>query len=330
MVHLTRRRRAVAPLMLMAAMSACIPNLEVDDALVSKPEVVAVQSIPAEAAPGSAVQLTALYVTPQGAVTQAPIAWDLCAAPKPLSDPGPIAAACFGTDPSSVASLGMGLSVPAEVSSDACSLFGPDAPIAQPGQPAGRPADPDVTGGYYQPLVLHAGVATAGAIRIRCGVAGATQALSAAFVKAYAPNTNPSITSLVLGPLGFESAVPPASSSSGTVATVAAGSQNHVVVSWPDCLSSTGDCGGSEPYVVFDSAEQQIVPHREALHLSWYATGGHFSSARGGVTEAEAATTTEADNQWQAPSTPEMVTIWVVLVDDRGGSGWQTYQVQVQ
>jgi hypothetical protein len=315
MVHLR------AGLLLVLA-TGCIPNLSVDDALVTQPEVVAIQSEPPEAAEGASVKWTALYVTAQGSVSDAPISWDLCTTRQALADSGPLNTACFGTDPSEVVALGSGLSVSGAISADACRLYGPDAPAAVNGQPAGRPVDPDPTGGYYQPLVAHTSVSTAGATRISCGIAGATQEQAAQFVQTYHANTNPAVASLQLGPKGSEAMVP----ASGLV--VKAGSQNNVIASWAACASAP--CTGAEPYVVFDVTSQQILQHQESMRVSWYTTGGTFANARGGVTEAEAATTTRVENSWVAPTTAGDVTMWVVLVDDRGGTGWESYVLHVQ
>jgi len=110
--------------------------------------------------------------------------------------------------------------------------------------------------------------------------------------------------------------------------TVKTGSINNVVAQWPQCTAGTA-CAGAEFYLVFDSSSQQIVQHREAMNASWYTTGGAFSVARNGVAEADAATS-QVTNTWTAPSTAGTVTLWVVLIDARGGAGWQSYSIQVE
>ena len=108
-----------------------------------------------------------------------------------------------------------------------------------------------------------------------------------------------------------------------------AGSRHQLVVSWPDCSGATTPCGGAEPYFVFSPTSLKIEEHRESIHLAWYSTGGTFRNARGGVAES-AASEHALTNEWVAPSTPGDLTIWVVLLDDRGGAGWQTYTLRVE
>jgi TonB family protein len=303
------------------ALLGCIPNVAINDSLVTEPRIVAMRSVPAEAKPGTTVQWTALVVAPESA-PEPTISWTLCKARKALSETGPVSAGCFTEDPANVTSVGSGASVSAPVSADACRLYGPDPPLAKPGEPAGRSVDPDSTGGYYLPLVMHADDATLGQTRITCGVASATQEQSAEFVSRYRANENPSVESLSLG----GTLISPAGA--GDAPSVQAGSRHALVLTWPDCTGTTAACGGAEPYVVFSPTALRIEEHRESLHIAWYTTAGAFQQARGGVSEAGASQHT-LSNEWTAPSVAGDVTLWVVLLDDRGGAGWQRYLIHV-
>jgi hypothetical protein len=95
-----------------------------------------------------------------------------------------------------------------------------------------------------------------------------------------------------------------------------------------DCMMPRG-CPGAEAYVYFDLSTRALVDRREAMRISWYASGGSFADDRTGRTEQEASETSTA-NTWTAPSTPGMITLWVVLRDSRGGLNWKSYRVTVQ
>lgn len=321
MVHLKPAHVVAAAIAVAAA--GCIPNVSVDDALVTTPRVLAIRSSPAEAPEGAHVQWEALYATPAG-TDASPIQWDLCVAATPLTTIGPISATCLATSGPAISIIGEGATVSGTIPSDACRVFGPDAPVATATQPAGRPVDPDATGGYYQPIIAHTNVATLGETRISCGVAGATAAVSVTFTQEYVPNRNPVVASLLMGPAGGQIVVP--TTDSAETASVKAGATIPLVVSWPAC-PSLGACDGAEQYVVYDQTSQQIVTQREAMHVSWFTAAGTYANQRGGVAATD--DTTQVANSWTAPESPGTVTLWVVLVDDRGGTGWESYRIQV-
>ncbi len=80
----------------------------------------------------------------------------------------------------------------------------------------------------------------------------------------------------------------------------------------------------AERYVAFDPRAQLVVPRREAMRVSWYATGGVFEHDRTGRDEADLATT--SDNTWTAPDAAK-ATLWAVLRDSRGGVGFHVQPV---
>src|ERR1019366_7925445 len=131
---------------------SCRPDLDQIISIVDKPIVLAVRSDPAEAAPTIAVKYTALYVDGAGPIMNGNLRWDFCEARKPLADLGPVNTECLDTSGSWFVPLGSGADVSGAIPPDACKLFGPDVPPPVPGQPQGRPVDPDTTGGYYDPI----------------------------------------------------------------------------------------------------------------------------------------------------------------------------------
>src|SRR5262249_53497106 len=150
-----------------------------------------------EAAPGETVTLTALIATPDGTVVDTPLDWSLCIARRPLAAVGPIAPECVALDESAIESLGFAVTVDAAIPDDACRLFGPEPPPAMPGEPTGRPVDPDLTGGYYQPVLGLFGIDDPALnllnVRLACGLAGATMAQSAEYTANYVRNIAPAV-----------------------------------------------------------------------------------------------------------------------------------------
>ncbi|MBC8070581.1 MAG: hypothetical protein IAG13_19775, partial [Deltaproteobacteria bacterium] len=66
-------------------LAACVPDIEVDLALVEEPQLLAVRSEPAEVEPGGEVSLTALLADADGTISAGPDAWALCLARRPLA-----------------------------------------------------------------------------------------------------------------------------------------------------------------------------------------------------------------------------------------------------
>jgi hypothetical protein len=284
------------------ALVACKPDLGPPDSLLSTTHVIAVKSEPAEAKPGTTVVLRALVASPSGTVDGAPLVWSFCAAPKPITENNVVSTACLGVLPPFG---GPAAVVAGVIPSDACSNFGPDAP------PGGfRPRDPDVTGGYFQPIRADLGSAEAFALqRVTCDLANTSADNAREFAARYTPNKNPTlapVTATIDGAPASLGAIP----SGACVDFQAAWGPND-----------------AETYVRLDPGTQQIVEMRESLRVSWYATNGAFDADRTGRDENDPATTT--GNAWIAPSSAGVVHLWLVLRDSRGGSDWAAADVTV-
>ncbi len=290
---------------LAAAPGACKPDLGPGDSFVGAPRVLAIKSDPAEAKPGTTVTLTAFVATPDGTRTDAPLAWSFCTAPKPLTVDNVVSTACT-SDPASLAPIADGPAVYASVPGDACRLFGPDTP---PGN--FRPRDPDVTGGYYQPVRadLAGADATFDLLRVTCDLANATADQAAAFAKAYVPNANPH-----LGPLGAT-----IGGAGLSQAGVPAGARVDLVASW--------NASDAETYAWLDPASQTVTTKRESMRVAWYASAGAFDSESTGRAEDDLATTTP--NGWTAPAEAGTAHLWIVLRDSRGGVDFAGYDLAV-
>jgi hypothetical protein len=316
--------------------------------------IAAVRAEPAEAAPGEAVALSALIVGPAGEKEDAAIDWAFCNQQKPLGDLADVASACFVYQADYLVPLGQGPAAQGKVPAQACGLFGPDVPPAKPGQPPGRPADPDPSGGYYQPVRLvvpddGGPVIGAGEARLACGLPGATSETLQAFGQRYRRNENPSLGGLWAVSQGNAALTP--DTGAGPALTVAPGTKVTLRASWPACpaqaacgdgVCSPGEdemgcaadckvphgCGGAEAYVYYEPDSQGLVDRREAITVSWLATGGTFFADRSERAEKEVETFVEDD--WTAPDQADDVTLWVVLRDDRGGVGWNRYRISVR
>ena len=339
--------------MLALAGAGCAPGFDDRPSQIVGLQFLAVRADPAEAAPGQKIAYTALLVDASGERGDAAIDWAYCSEPKPQAELDDVATSCFVLQADYLTSLGTGPHAAGALPANACRQFGPDVPDAMPGEPAGRPADPDPSGGYYQPvrLILPADgqyLLAAGEARLTCGLPGATSEIFQEFRKGYRPNQNPEIQALSVVatpevPLLPDDGMAPSF-------TVAPGKELRLRAAWPSCpaVAACGDgvcsagedlascamdcktpkgCGGSERYVSFDPATQTIAPRTEAMVVSFFATRGSFASDRTGQDEGSAATSVE--NVWTAPTQAGDVVIWAVIRDDRGGVGWKRYRVKV-
>jgi hypothetical protein len=318
--------RALATLAAAVALAACRPQLDDTESIVGSRRVLAVRADPAEAKPGAAVTWTALVADPSGTLASAPIDWAFCNARKPLAELGPVSAECLQRSADVIVPIGVGTSASAKIPDTACRSFGPATPESKAGEPAGRPVDPDSTGGYYQPLrlvPLDANDYTLERTRIECGLAGATAEESASFAQQYRVNANPAVdsTSIEGGPM-----LAPDDGAAST--TLPAGTAVTLRVAWAVCASDAASCTGAESYALFDLGSRAIVTQREAIRASFFATAGSFAEDRVGRSADE--TDSFVDDGWTPPPQPGRVHLWVVLRDERGGVGWQSYAVDVR
>jgi hypothetical protein len=319
-----------------SALSAvgCVPNFDDDLSTIQQAKVLAVQAEPAEAAPGEAVQLDALVATPNDNGATPKLAWGLCIARKPLTELGPVNTVCIqapGGAPDSIIALGSGSSVEATLPMDACRLFGPSLPEPMNGQPAGRPVDPDPTGGFYQPVtvtLLSDAVTTLGAVRLFCPPSGLDQEQAAAFNMSYHRNQNPSLDSIAtLDDIGKATPIPGDGEVPSTL-SVSPGQVVHFETVWAVCANSAA-CTGAESYVVFNADTRQLDTKHESMRVSWYAAAGTFADPVTGRDEDEFANNT-TDNTWTAPAESGDTRLWLVLRDSRGGQSFRSFVVSVQ
>jgi hypothetical protein len=297
---------------------------------VSGLRVLAVRAEPPEAAPGAAVGYTALLVDGSGERADVPLDWAFCNKQKAQSDLDDVDALCFVPAADYLAPLGAGAAVSGKLPLTACSLFGPDVPPAQAGMLPGRPVDPDLTGGFYQPVRLLFALAAddyllaAGESRLVCGLPGATPETTADFKARYRVNQSPAPAKVTAGE--EDTTLAPDDGTSPAFA-VKAGSALPLTASWPVCPADAA-CAGAEPYVAYDPVTRAVVARREAMTVSWFATAGSFATDRSGRGEEDEGTT--AANTWTAPAQAGPARMWVVLRDSRGGVSWQRYRLEVQ
>ena len=284
---------------LLALTCACRPDFGEPASHVTGPRILAVRANPPEAAPGATVRLEALAVTPAGTEAAPPIRWDFCSSPKPLTENDVVGPDCFA---GAVRPIGDGPAIDGSIPNDACLLFGPETPQPVPGQPPFRARDPDVTGGYYQPVRLRLGGEDAiGLPRVTCNLVQASADIARDYRQRYRANVNPTLAQVE---------VP---------ATVAPGARVTLRASWPSASAET--------FVVYDVTRQALVEQRESLRVSWFASAGSFRSESTGRAADEQETSTS--NDWTAPAATGPVQLWVVLRDSRGGVDFRSVTVTV-
>jgi hypothetical protein len=344
-----------APLASLLCCAACVPNFDDELSIVSESKLLAVQSEPAEAAPGDQVSLSALVASPSTNQSEPGLSWGLCLARKPLTELGPVNPVCLqlaeGAPRDAVTPLGRGRAVSATLPMDACRLFGPSLPEPMNGQPAGRPVDPDPTGGFYQPIsvtLLDSGVTSLGDIRIFCPPSGLDQDQAGEFGANYRRNENPTLDSVLF--VDAAGAATPIPDEPETL-QVNVGQAVRLRAAWAPCPTSAlcGDavcsaledksncpsdcttpkgCTGAESYAWWNPDARQLETRRESVRVSWFATAGQFADPVTGRDEAELDTTTS--NTWTAPAAPGDVRLWLVIRDARGGQSFRSFVIAVQ
>ncbi|MDX2086432.1 MAG: hypothetical protein SFX73_01225 [Kofleriaceae bacterium] len=280
-------------LLYVALLSACDDELDQRLAIIDAPRVLAVISTPAEAKPGAQISYQAVLASPDGPLATVP-AWAFCTAPKPPTEDNVASVDCIAGE--GVIDLGTGARATGMLPADGCLRFGPDTP------PGGfRPRSPDETGGYYQPVrVVADDLLAIGLTRITCKLPTAPTEIARAYDLAYVANTNPTLEPLVL-------------------TTVPADTDVTLTASWP--------ASAVETYLHFDPVSQTLVDRREAMRVSWFATGGALDVDASLVDEQDVATS--ASTTWHTPS-PGTAWLWLVLRDSRGGVAAQALAITVE
>jgi hypothetical protein len=301
------------------------------------------------------VQLSALIGTPDPNGATSKLSWGLCIARKPLTELGPVNPVCIQPPrqaPKDIVDLGPGESVTAKLPTDACSLFGPSLPEAMNGQPAGRPVDPDPTGGFYQPIsvtLLDSGVTSMGSVRIFCPPSGLDQQQAAEFNRNYRNNQSPQIDEFsALAESGESLPIP----DEPEQLVVAPNQALHLQAAWHACPHSAvcGDgvcgagedkgncaddcttpkgCTGAEDYAWFNPDSRAVESRHESIRVSWFSTAGHFEDAVTGRDESEFDQTTTGD-LWTAPAALGEIRVWAVIRDSRGGQSSRSFLVSVR
>jgi hypothetical protein len=346
-------RPLVFALLATAVVSGCVPDLETDLSALREPRLLAIAASPPETQARKKTTLSALVATPPG-TSVSPLAWRLCIARKPLTELGPVNQDCLdpAADSETVLDLGRGDSAEVTLDQDVCKVFGPLRPTPAAGEPAGRPVDPDITGGFYQPVVAElAGVTSLGSIRIDCDPTNLNRDDALAFRQQYRVNENPQLRALSISKDGAPST--DLTNDSSAVA-VKAGTSVDFRATWDDCpdASECGDgyctanedatscaadctagqahgCTGAERFVWYNREKHRIEARREGISVAWYSSGGHFDSEQTGLAEAETASRQQTDNTWRVGSNAGPATVWLVIRDTRGGQSWKTFHFDV-
>jgi hypothetical protein len=336
----------------LAGTSACVPDFDSDLSQLTAPRVLAIASSPAEAQAQKPVTLTALIAVPEGQRAPA-LDWTMCLSRKPLTELGPVNPRCLEPDDGSgaVLELGTETSVTAVLDKDVCKLFGPLRPSPIGGEGAGRPADPDVTGGFYQPFAVKLGGATSlGMVRLDCDLANVNRDEVLDYRKRYRVNENPRISEVARV---ASNRVEPLGADESPSFEIKPGARVPLRASWDECSgeSQCGDglctafedsttcpadctgalhgCTGAEPYVWYDREREHVEPRREGISVAWYASRGHFEAEQTGLDEAQAETQAFTENVYVAANEPGAATIWLVIRDTRGGQSWQIRHFEV-
>lgn len=300
-------RRALPLLLLLLSSAGCQPAFERRPSRIDAARILAVQSSPAEARPGAPVSLRVLRVDPNGTVSAAVASWAFCVAPRPAADYNTISSACLGEDPAVLRQVPPGAdpsSAMGPLPPEGCSVFGSEPLPPKPGEPPVRAADPDPTGGYYQPVRVRSGdggPVAFGQVRLSCALAQAPASAVFEYRDRYRRNENPALSDL-------------ASSAGLTIARGATVS-----------LSASATPEQLEAYVVYDLRSARIEDRVETLTVAWFGTSGVFAadSTAMGDTGASAV-------EWTAPGEAGTVHVWAVLRDDRGGIDWRQLTLTVQ
>jgi hypothetical protein len=288
------------------AATSCGGDFDRSVALVTSPRILAVKAEPPESAPGAAVAYTALVATPGGTDPQAGVAWSFCSTPASPTEGSPLAETCIAAPEAPVA---FGFAATLSTPADACRRFGPQGMPAQAGQSAPRPAAPDVTGGYYQPLVLDwQGYATAAFERLTCDPIGVSLDLAQLYRNTRRPNQNPRL-------LGLTATI------DGQAADLTALAPESIVE-----LTASWSPESVESYVMVDPQQAKLVSRTEDLWVAWFVSGGALDADVSRAAGSEAA----ASNRFHASASPGTFYLWAVLHDDRGGTDYAELPVIVR
>jgi hypothetical protein len=279
---------------------ACKPDLGSPPSLIVGPTIIAVRGTPAEAAEDAPVTYDVLAVDVSGRIQSPSMTWATCSDPKSPAQIDAVNPKCLAIPDEAGPSPTFMTMMP----DGACKVFGPQPPDVTAGQPPLRPQDPDVTGGFYQPvrarLTADGDVVTAFALeRLTCRLANAPSDITGEFNMMIKPNQNPTIASVTLGPAGtpvtlFAAGQPPAATP-----TVAAGAPVTLEVAWPATTPET--------YPVFNLIARAAARPRPSFRrtMSGRPPRRRASSTSGSCcATAAAASTSPKRRSWWAREAP--------------------------
>jgi hypothetical protein len=304
----------------LAAAAGCKPDLGAPESLVTGPRIIGVRGLPPEAAPGAMVAYDMFAVDVTGTVAAPDVGWAQCLTPAPPALANDVSDQCLTVKDDSPSPAP---TFSAALPSNACSLFGPQTPPVMKGQPPVRPADPDTTGGYYQPVRAvwqSTGLIAFALERITCRLANAPATAANDYASMYTANKNPVLADLVVGSTAGATVVYTAGQSGGAQPGAVTAGEKVV-------LQGDFSDDSAETFLVWDLVAQQLVQQRESLRVSWYATGGAFEHDVTGRGSDDPTTYTQ--NNWVAPTTSGRVHLWAVLRDSRGGIDFAAAEIDV-
>ena len=237
------------------------------------PRLLAVRAQPAEARPGATITLEALRVD-----AIEPPTFAFCVKGRSAAEYNAVDDACLGDGPFIIP-----IAATATLPLDGCALFGSEPRPPPPGQPPLRPADPDETGGYFQPVrVAGRTIEGFGAVRLSCELPAVPAGIAQAYRERFRPNRNPTGLTLEL-------------------------TEGRLTARW--------DPESREPFVRFDVASGQLEERSERLRISWFSTGSPLPTDVTEVPEGNEASL-------EFPLEGRLTRVWAVLRDDRGGITW--------
>jgi hypothetical protein len=319
---MSHRWNMLAVVVAVASAVACKPDLGAPISLIAGPRVLAVRGMPAEGTEGTPVTYDFLAVDENGAMAGATGFWALCSLPRPPSETNSVSSACLdipdAAGPAATYTAPITAADPSNpMTVGACSIFGPVRP---PLDPMARQRDPDVTGGFYEPVRLTLAQADQKTtnvafdlVRIKCRLPNAPADVANTYFTTYLPNNNPTLSGLTLtadggAPVDVTLGVP-GTSPAAPAAAIAPGAHVALEAAWP--------ADAAETFPVYDIQTVSLVSQREAMRVSWYASAGAFDHDVTGRAGDDAALT--VDNGWTAPDVAGPVHVWLVLLDNRGG-----------
>lgn len=298
----------------LAFICGCVPEIDDDPSLVVEGQILAVQFEPAEVKPESATQVNALVAASDDAELEKDVSFALCVARKPLSELGPVHPACLhGEDEDARRAVGRGIDVQLTVPKNACNLFGPQRPPAEPGQPPGRPVDPDATGGFYQPVVATLDAAVLGSLRLNCGLPGGSQAQVAQYNQDHVANQNPVAQKLEI------------KVADGEWQTIPFGADDAVRVPRDEAISVRSRWDKRERYLLLSTETRELTHANETLVASFYSTVGGFDEHR-----VQLDKNSRASSRFHTPRQRGEVRMWIVVRDGRSGTGWTSFKLDVR